>query len=58
MYVKNLCNKKLTDLYLRTWKEDLFTMFTEFRKEKNYKNKLHAFRLFKNCFQFEPYIFG
>ena len=51
--VKNLCIKKLTDLYSRIWKEDLFN---DSRKDKNHKNKLRTFRLFKTCFKFEPYI--
>ena len=51
--MKKVIFKKLSMVFSRCWKEELFR---DTRKNVNQKNKLRTFRLFKNNFKFETYL--
>lgn len=50
---KNQILKKLASTYQGIWKEEIYN---DLRKNKNQKNKLRTFRLFKNTFHYENYL--
>ena len=51
--IKKIVIGKLKELYFKAWKTELFN---DDRREGNQNNKLRTYRLFKQNFNFEPYL--
>ena len=51
--IKKIVIGKLKELYFKAWKTELVN---DDRREGNQTNKLRTYRLFKQSFNFDPYL--